>query len=177
MMPVEADDKRSARCGGNWRAEDGRYVRGNACAMASIAQFSRAVLPAPVLNDGDPQSLGLSRQRRHRERSGRHNAGCRCMGRAGGPVLRLRAEFPRPTAAVDPRQADPGLASRHRRPARPHRRTLFRLLLLLHRHPGRLVRRPDQPRAPCCRSPARSGARRRWPAASPPTIRSSSSRG
>ena len=60
--------------------------------------------------------------------------------------VRLRAELPRPAAAVDPGQADPGLAAHHRRPARADRRALFRLLLLLHRDPGRLARRPHQPR-------------------------------
>ena len=68
------------------------------------------------------------------------------LGRAGGADLRLCPELPRSAAAVDPGQADPGLAARHRRTARPDRRALFRLLLLLHRHSGRLVRRPHQPR-------------------------------
>ena len=36
---------------------------------------------------------------------------------------------------------------RHRRPARPDRRSLFRAVLLLHRDPGRLAGRPHQPGA------------------------------
>ena len=94
------------------------------------------------------------------------------LGGARGVVLRLRAEFPRPAAAVDPRQADPGRARRHRRPARPDQRPLFRAVLLLDRDSGRLARGPDQPGEGAVASPARSGARRRWPAAWPQTIRS-----
>ena len=84
---------------------------------------------------------------------------------AGDPVLRLRAELPGSAAAVDPGQADPGRARRHRRPARPDQRALLRAVLLPARHSGRLARRPDQPGARACPSPARCGARRPWPAA------------
>ena len=59
-------------------------------------------------------------------------------------VLRLRPEFPGPAVAGDPCEANPGHAARIRRPVGPDRRPLLRVLLLLHRHSGRLAGGQDQ---------------------------------
>ena len=74
-------------------------------------------------------------------------AGRSCLGGAGDPVLRLRAQLPGPAAAVDPGEADPGRARRHRRSARPDQRAVLRAVLLRAGDSGRLARRPHQPRA------------------------------
>ena len=111
----------------------GPALRGSAAAVRPAR--SQSVLTCT------PKSLPF-RQCTHR---------CARLVGAGDSVLRLRAQLPRPAAAVDPGQADPGRARRHRRPAGPDQRALFRAVLLRARDPGRAGSRIGPTGCACCR--------------------------